>query len=250
MGRKNDDFGWRVHPITGARSHHDGIDYSVPQGSPISPNIPQTIVKTGLSGTLSSGDKAGTGYGYYTVTKDANGNTYMYAHLENPSEFAPGTVVQPGTPIGYAGSTGGSTGSHLHYEVYPPGRSPFDAEKKTSAPGTYMLNPNSINPATGKPYTEASTFIPGGGGLDKSVKNAVPDKNRANRPAAATPPAPAPVKPPAGTSPRIRTEEEERQLSEQLRKEQMARMQQQAKEDKKGRTGFIDNPLHRMHDTK
>lgn len=100
-------FGWRIHPITGARRFHTGTDLGVPLGTP---------VLAAYAGNVAIADFLG-GYGL-TVVLDHNKLTQqtLYGHL---SEIfvQPGEWVEQGTVIGRVGSTGNSTGPHLHFET-------------------------------------------------------------------------------------------------------------------------------------
>ena len=101
-------FGVRTHPILRYRKMHTGVDWAAPSGTP--------IVAAG-NGIVEQA-KYTSGYGRYTIIRHANGYATGYAHQ---SAFAkgiePGARVCQGQVIGYVGSTGRSTGPHLHYEV-------------------------------------------------------------------------------------------------------------------------------------
>jgi murein DD-endopeptidase MepM/ murein hydrolase activator NlpD len=107
-GRLTSSFGWRRHPILGRVILHAGIDYASPGGTPILAAGNGIIEKAGRS----------SGYGNLTVLRHTNGYETIYGHQ---SRFAPGMVpgarVRQGQVIGYVGSTGLSTGPHLHYEI-------------------------------------------------------------------------------------------------------------------------------------
>ena len=100
-------FGWRIHPITGNRRFHSGTDLGAPLGTP---------VLAAYAGNVAIADFLG-GYGL-TVVLDHNEYTQqtLYGHL---SEIfvQPGEWVEQGTVIGHVGSTGNSTGPHLHFET-------------------------------------------------------------------------------------------------------------------------------------
>jgi murein DD-endopeptidase MepM/ murein hydrolase activator NlpD len=99
-------FGWRIHPISGTQRMHTGTDIGAPMGTP---------VLASLSGRVILADMMG-GYGLTVAIEHDNGvRQTMYAHL---SELfvKPGDMVQQGTVIGRVGSTGASTGPHLHFE--------------------------------------------------------------------------------------------------------------------------------------
>jgi len=99
-------FGWRVHPITGDRRFHSGTDIGAAMGTP---------VLAAYSGKVESADWLG-GYGMTVILNHTNAQQTLYAHM---SEIfvQPGQVVSKGTVIGRVGSTGNSTGPHLHFEV-------------------------------------------------------------------------------------------------------------------------------------
>lgn len=100
-------FGWRVHPITGEQRVHTGTDIAAPLGTP---------VLAALTGKVLLADFLG-GYGMVVALEHGQGSQQtLYAHL---SELfvKPGQVVQKGTVIGRVGSTGNSTGPHLHFEM-------------------------------------------------------------------------------------------------------------------------------------
>jgi murein DD-endopeptidase MepM/ murein hydrolase activator NlpD len=99
-------FGWRIHPITGDRRFHAGTDLGAPMGTP---------VLAAAKGQISSADWMG-GYGLAVVINHSSAQQSLYGHL---SEIfvRPGQWVEPGTVIGRVGSTGNSTGPHLHFEV-------------------------------------------------------------------------------------------------------------------------------------
>jgi murein DD-endopeptidase MepM/ murein hydrolase activator NlpD len=99
-------FGWRIHPISGGSRFHQGTDIGAPQGTP---------VLAAFSGRVNTSDFM-RGYGLTVILTHDEGRTQtLYAHL---SELfvRPGDVVQQGEVIGRVGSTGNSTGPHLHFE--------------------------------------------------------------------------------------------------------------------------------------
>ncbi|MBH8576006.1 peptidoglycan DD-metalloendopeptidase family protein [Nostocaceae cyanobacterium CENA369] len=99
-------FGWRVHPITGTQRFHAGTDLGVPMGTPI---------LAATRGQVESADWMG-GYGLAVVIQHNSTEQTLYGHM---SEILvkPGQWVEPGVMIGRVGSTGASTGPHLHFEV-------------------------------------------------------------------------------------------------------------------------------------
>jgi murein DD-endopeptidase MepM/ murein hydrolase activator NlpD len=117
--RLSSSFGNRVHPISGYTRLHKGTDFAAPTGTP---------VYAAGNGTIEWAARRG-GYGNYIVVRHANGYKTAYAHLSRYARgLSKGRRVRQGEIIGYVGSTGASTGPHLHYEVYINGK-PVNAMK-------------------------------------------------------------------------------------------------------------------------
>lgn len=100
-------FGIRVDPFTGKRDEHDGVDYSANEGSDVNATSDGVVL---FAGTLGSYGKL------IMIDHNGNGFTTRYGHLSRITTVA-GAKVQRGKKIGEVGSTGRSTGPHLHYEV-------------------------------------------------------------------------------------------------------------------------------------
>ena len=106
-------YGLRKHPLLGYTRMHSGVDFGLPQGSPI---------KAAGSGTVTQAGGAG-GYGITVRIKHQKGYETLYAHMSRiASGIKPGTPVNQGQIIGYVGATGQATGPHLHYEVRVKGK--------------------------------------------------------------------------------------------------------------------------------
>ena len=103
-------FGNRVNPVTGKPDFHTGTDIAMPEGTPILAAADGTVEIA--NGTDSWGDS----YGYYVKLDHGNGFETLYAHCSSICVTA-GQEVSQGEVIGYVGSTGNSTGNHLHFEV-------------------------------------------------------------------------------------------------------------------------------------
>jgi len=101
-------FGMRNHPVLGFTRAHTGVDWAAPMGTPIYASGNGTIEEVGPKG----------GYGKYIRMRHANGYETAYGHMSAFAKgMAAGTRVRQGQVIGYVGSTGLSTGNHLHYEI-------------------------------------------------------------------------------------------------------------------------------------
>jgi murein DD-endopeptidase MepM/ murein hydrolase activator NlpD len=102
-------FGPRKHPILGTVRIHKGVDWAAPTGTPISAAFDGEIVFQGNGG----------GYGNLVRISHANGRETRYAHMSRfAANTSVGTAVKAGDIIGYIGTTGLSTGPHLHFELY------------------------------------------------------------------------------------------------------------------------------------
>ena len=106
-------FGKRRHPISGFTRLHKGTDFAAPTGTPI---------YAAGNGVVERASRYG-GYGHYIRIRHAKGYKTAYAHLSRYGRgVKAGRRVRQGQVIGYVGSTGASTGPHLHYEVYRNGK--------------------------------------------------------------------------------------------------------------------------------
>lgn len=103
---KTSAFGWRIHPITGDKRFHSGLDFGAPYGAPVVAADGGVVTLAGWKG----------GYGNAVEIDHGNGFLTFYAHLSAFSVKAGDTVSQ-GDEIGLIGSTGNSTGPHLHFEI-------------------------------------------------------------------------------------------------------------------------------------
>ena len=130
--RLSSGFGSRKHPILGYRRAHKGVDFAASRGTPI---------KAAGDGVVERADRYGS-FGNYIRIRHANGYKTAYAHLNGfRSGIRKGKRVRQGDIIGYVGTTGRSTGPHLHYEVHLNGEA---------------VNPQKLKIATGKQLTGAA----------------------------------------------------------------------------------------------
>ncbi len=100
-------YGWRIHPIYKTEKMHTGMDFTAPVGTPIH--------ATG-NGTVEKIEYDGRGYGNNVIINHGWGFESLYGHMSKIA-VRPGQKINRGDLIGYVGSTGASTGPHLHYEV-------------------------------------------------------------------------------------------------------------------------------------
>ena len=99
-------YGYRVHPITGARDLHRGLDISAPLGTPLHAGVDGIITFAGVSGD----------YGNTVIIAGGDGVQVRYAHMDSIG-VSVSQEVGRGEVIGTVGSTGASTGAHLHIEI-------------------------------------------------------------------------------------------------------------------------------------
>ncbi len=104
-------FGWRRHPIFGIRKFHTGVDIAGPNHSEIHSADDGSVLFAGWYG----------GYGKVVIVSHGKGMATLYAHMSRAA-VSPGQNVHKGDLIGYEGSTGFSTGPHLHFEVRVDGK--------------------------------------------------------------------------------------------------------------------------------
>ena len=114
--RISSEYGWRKNPVSGVNKLHAGIDFAAAGGTPI---------YAAASGYVQVAGWSTGGYGNYVIInhgKMSDGNTYstLYAHMRSVATSA-GKYVKQGELIGYVGTTGNSTGNHLHLEVWKGG---------------------------------------------------------------------------------------------------------------------------------
>jgi murein DD-endopeptidase MepM/ murein hydrolase activator NlpD len=127
--------GMRVDPIDGKWRYHSGIDIAIPEGTPVKPAAPGIVVYSGHR----------PGYGYTILVEHDNGMITLYAH-NSRLIASPGQRVDMDTVVAYSGSTGRSTGPHLHFEAWQGGANVTQA----FMPGTTMQLPK-VRTASHKP---------------------------------------------------------------------------------------------------
>jgi len=143
LKRTASGWGWRIHPIYKIRKFHYGLDFTAPVGTP--------IYSTGdgiIEFIASSTDKASQGYGNIIIINHGYSYKTLYGHMSK-FNVKKGQTVKRGQIIGFVGSTGLSTGPHLHYEVIK------DNEKVN--PINYLFN--SLTPEEYQTIIEISNNI-------------------------------------------------------------------------------------------
>lgn len=111
VGTVSSEYGYRVNPITGLYALHAGIDIAADTGTPVSCALDGTVRATGDSDS----------YGLYIIVTHADNMETLYAHL-SAINVTEGEMVSRAQTIGLVGSTGNSTGPHLHFEVHVDGK--------------------------------------------------------------------------------------------------------------------------------
>lgn len=101
-------FGWRIHPVYKTWRHHNGTDIPAPSGTEIHAAQAGVVTTVGYDST----------YGNYIKISHGNGYATLYAHMKTAAIVKEGETVAKGQVIGYVGTTGLSTGNHLHFELW------------------------------------------------------------------------------------------------------------------------------------
>lgn len=109
-GHITSGVGMRIDPIDGVWRHHNGIDIAVPTGTPVNAVAGGTVIYSGLR----------SGYGYTVLLEHDNGMITLYGH-NSQNTVSPGQAIKKGDTIALAGSTGRSTGPHVHFEAWQSG---------------------------------------------------------------------------------------------------------------------------------
>ena len=102
--------GGRIHPVTGKPGNHAGIDIPAPSGTNI------YAAKSGVVIHAAKGTGSSWSYGNYVIVSHSDGTSTLYAHMSRIG-CKEGQTVKQGDVVGYVGTTGRSTGNHLHFEV-------------------------------------------------------------------------------------------------------------------------------------
>jgi len=108
-------WGYRKDPFTGKQAYHNGIDIATSGTSP-------EIYAIAGGEVVTAGGNAYTGYGYYVIIDHGGGFQSLYGHMNKWPSVSKGDMVKQGQLIGYVGTTGRSTGKHLHFTLYKNGK--------------------------------------------------------------------------------------------------------------------------------
>ncbi len=188
--RISSPYGWRVHPITGQRRLHAGVDMVDRSGTPIVATEDGQILESRES------TAPGGGYGHYVKMRGNSGTEHIFAHMVAGSlRTKKGDRVKQGTVLGGMGTTGASTGVHLHWETWVGGK-PIDPMGWIPAlPADFKAWTQNRNDGTAKAFIRHApnnskvrvrhngqsvfnrTVRPGDGTLEKTV-TLVPGRNR------------------------------------------------------------------------
>jgi murein DD-endopeptidase MepM/ murein hydrolase activator NlpD len=140
--RLKSGYVWRINPVTGKDELHPGYDFAAPAGTLIPAAEPGTVVFSGFN----------SGFGNVVIVRNDSGEYSLYGHMLPDNHAALGQRIWPGDTIGRVGSTGMSTGNHLHYSVIK--KEAHDEIEKPDAPhnggsiGVKVNEQNTIDPAT------------------------------------------------------------------------------------------------------
>jgi murein DD-endopeptidase MepM/ murein hydrolase activator NlpD len=124
--RVSSRFGMRDDPLQGDHRHHGGVDFAAPLGTPVHAVLGATVLRAGPAG----------GYGNMVELRHRDGTITRYAHLDTLAVSA-GQLLRRGDTVGTVGSTGRSTGAHLHFEVLRDGHAhnPNELLGRVQSPG-------------------------------------------------------------------------------------------------------------------
>src|SRR5512133_3114846 len=151
--------GMRIDPIDGKLRHHNGIDIAIPQGTPVMSVAPGIVIYSGNR----------PGYGYTVLVEHNNGMISLYGH-NSRLEAMVGQAVDRDTVIALSGSTGRSTGPHLHFEAWQAGTNVTSA----FMPGSTMQLPKTQMAAARTRVSFRKEFLADGSVLFTNIPSSVP----------------------------------------------------------------------------
>jgi murein DD-endopeptidase MepM/ murein hydrolase activator NlpD len=136
VGKITSGFGKRSAPLAGASTDHGGVDIAAPAGTPIRPPMSGKVIRSWFD----------TKGGHQIMVQHPNGFVTGYAHMKAPSALEAGDPVDNSTIIGSVGSSGNSTGNHLHYTVRTGGEGGAKVDPtKVEWNGGKAVDPGSVN---------------------------------------------------------------------------------------------------------
>ena len=166
-------FGMREHPILGFSALHAGVDFAAPSGTP--------ILAAGTGRVTSAGPNGG--YGLYVKLQHTQDVATAYAHMSRIGPgIKPGVAVRQGQVIGFVGSTGMSTGAHLHYEFLKGGKHVNPLTQKFAMRGTVGGKDAARFQALAKQYLAQLKSAPVAGDAAKPAENKPVPKKTAQAP--------------------------------------------------------------------
>jgi murein DD-endopeptidase MepM/ murein hydrolase activator NlpD len=166
-------FGMREHPILGFSALHAGVDFAAPSGTPILAAGTGKVVAAGPNG----------GYGLYVKLQHTQDVATAYAHLSRFGPgIKPGVSVRQGQVIGFVGSTGMSTGPHLHYEFLKGGKHVNPLTQKFAMRGTVGGKDAARFQALAKQYLAQFRNAPVAGEAEKPAESKPAPKKSAQAP--------------------------------------------------------------------
>jgi murein DD-endopeptidase MepM/ murein hydrolase activator NlpD len=159
-------FGMREHPILGFSALHAGVDFAAPSGTP--------ILAAGTGKVVSAGPNGG--YGLYVKLQHTQDVATAYAHMSRMGPgIKPGVSVRQGQVIGFVGSTGMSTGPHLHYEFLKSGKHVNPLTQKFAMRGTVGAKDAARFQVLAKQYLAQLKSAPVAGAIDKPADAKPPE---------------------------------------------------------------------------
>ena len=166
-------FGMREHPILGFSALHAGVDFGAPSGTP--------ILAAGTGKVVSAGPNGG--YGLYVKLQHTQDVATAYAHMSRIGPgIKPGVSVRQGQVIGFVGSTGMSTGAHLHYEFLKGGKHVNPLTQKFAMRGTVGAKDAARFQTLAKQYLAQFKSAPVAGEAEKPAESKPAPKKSAQAP--------------------------------------------------------------------
>jgi hypothetical protein len=163
-GRLSSKYGLRKAPLPGASTYHGGVDIAAPKGTPIYAACGGIVSRAGIA----------RGYGQAVFVTGADGISYEYGHLDTIG-VSSGSIIEAGQRIGTVGSTGNSTGPHLHLATKVDGKSvnPLDVLGRDALKEGGRILKETAKNALKTGFKALDTAVPGAGSAIKGVSDAL-----------------------------------------------------------------------------